>query len=43
MVLVAKFIHLFISEILSTYCMQSVMMSIENAELGQAKVCPETT
>lgn len=36
MVLVAKFIHLFISEILSTYYMQSVMMSIENTELGQA-------
>lgn len=36
MVLVAKFIHLFISEILSTYYVQSVMMNFENAELGQA-------
>lgn len=35
MVFVAKFIHLLVSEILSTYWMQSVKTGIENAKLSQ--------
>lgn len=40
MVKVARFVHLFVSEILSTYCMQNVMLGNKNAKLHQT-ICPE--